>query len=675
MALLAQGFDPSGYTPDYSVANRANEQYYNTQQQGIGTLTQGVVDAQKQQKDLAQKDKEMAAKIKGTLSLLDNAKALYPNFAQQIDSTKLQLSDPGISNLDKTAIAGQVENSLNMMTGESEMRLKERLAGYGGKSAPSYEMKKTSIPTSEGNIELELPYDSRSGRFYDPNTMGPIKDLNKWYNQEPGWEANQQPTSYVPNANSQEFQTASLDPSKYQATAFGNRVDAQGRPLDQTTANDYAIGAMAKVKGDENISSSGAPYRGLSDKLPTIATSDFPVGTKLNIVSNLFPQGRQFEVAGTGPKKGRLDFRADTIDEYNKLADQKITGISIVGQGQQQTPQGAIGEAASMSRPITQEEQANAIRVAAESADRTTASIGTTPPPATGDAIPVSQTETKPRPRSIGRLVLTKEQEQAASANAEIQALKQTLEGYGVKLPEAMREGILNARELKDPYQLKAYADTLKGMADAAQKTTTALAPITEKERIDVEKLAKLKQEQKAQGEIDRQIVFRNIDGIRKIAEGMPGEGGFVSSVKGNIGGWLPQSEQSRLDKLVTGVKSFAKLDKIQKMRASSPTGSTGLGPVSDYEGKGIEASATPLDSRAKPSDVLKDVLNLKKDILDMAHGTRQQRTEMMKLGIINKDQFNKAESEYNDPKLWSENDTGILSEEQQKAVNEFKKK
>lgn len=674
MPLLAQGFKPT-YLPDYSVANQANQQFA-AQQQGIFTgLEKQATDYVKEQKDLAQKDKEMAAKIKGTLSLLDNAKALYPSFAQQIDATKLQLSDPGMSNLDKTAIAGQVENSLNMMTGESEMRLKERIARYGGRSASSYEMKKTSIPTSEGNVELELPYDSRSGRFHDPNTMGPIKDLNKWYNQEPGWEVDQEPTSYVPAANSQEFQTASLDPSKYQATAFGNRVDAQGRPLDKTTANDYASGAMAKVKGDENISSSGAPYRGLSDKLPTIATADFPVGTKLNIVSNLFPQGRQFEVAGTGPKKGRLDFRADTIDEYNKLANQKITGISVIGQGQQQTPQGAIGEAASMSRPITQEEQANAIRVAAESADRATASTGITPTPATGDAIPVNQAETKPRPRSIGKLVLTKEQEQAASSNAEIQALRQTLDGYGVKLPDAMREGILNARESKDPYQLKAYADTLKGMADAAQKTTTALAPITEKERIDAEKLAKLKQEQKAQGEIDRQIVFRNIDEIKKITSEMPGEGGLIASGKGFVSGWLPQTSQARLDKLVTGVKSFAKMDKIQKMRAASPTGNTGLGPVSDYEGKGIEAEATPLSSTAKPSDILKDVSNLKKNILDMAHGTRQQRTEMMKLGIITKDQFNKAESEYDDPKVWSENDTGILSEEQQKAVNEFKKK
>lgn len=115
MALLAQGFDPSGYTPSYAVANAANEQMFQNQQQGIGTLVKGINDAQKQQKDLVQKDKEMAAKIKGTMSLLDNAKALYPNLGGQIDSTILQLSDPSLSNLDKLGIAGQSENILNMI--------------------------------------------------------------------------------------------------------------------------------------------------------------------------------------------------------------------------------------------------------------------------------------------------------------------------------------------------------------------------------------------------------------------------------------------------------------------------------------------------------------------------------------------------------------------------------
>ena len=115
MALLAQGFDPSGYTPSYAVANAANQDLFNRQTAAQQEVQGAITDYEKEQKALAQKDKEMAAKIKGTLSLLDNAKALYPNFAERIDATKLQLSDPSISTLDKLSIAGQSENILNMI--------------------------------------------------------------------------------------------------------------------------------------------------------------------------------------------------------------------------------------------------------------------------------------------------------------------------------------------------------------------------------------------------------------------------------------------------------------------------------------------------------------------------------------------------------------------------------
>jgi len=161
MALLAQGFDPSGYTPSYAVANAANEQFFQRQQQGVESLTKGIVDAQKEQTDLAKKDKEMAAKIKGTISLLDNAKALYPDFAERIDATKLQLSDPSLSNLDKLGIAGNVESSLNMMVTKgseatktalqiAEMQQRERMARSG--AGP------------KAKTELRTMYDAQLGR-------------------------------------------------------------------------------------------------------------------------------------------------------------------------------------------------------------------------------------------------------------------------------------------------------------------------------------------------------------------------------------------------------------------------------------------------------------------------------------------------------------------------------
>ena len=76
MALLGQGYDASSYTPSYAVANAANNQLFQSKQQGLQDVQSGIADYQKQQKDLVQKDKELAAKIKGTISLLDNAKGI-----------------------------------------------------------------------------------------------------------------------------------------------------------------------------------------------------------------------------------------------------------------------------------------------------------------------------------------------------------------------------------------------------------------------------------------------------------------------------------------------------------------------------------------------------------------------------------------------------------------------
>jgi hypothetical protein len=127
MALLAQGFDPSGYTPSYAVANAANQELFNRQSAAQQEVQGAITDYQKEQKALAQKDKEMAAKIKGTISLLDNAKALYPDFAERIDATKLQLVDPSLSSLDKLGIAGNVEGSLNMMVTKGSDAMKNKL--------------------------------------------------------------------------------------------------------------------------------------------------------------------------------------------------------------------------------------------------------------------------------------------------------------------------------------------------------------------------------------------------------------------------------------------------------------------------------------------------------------------------------------------------------------------
>lgn len=191
MALLAQGFDPSGYTPSYAVANAANEQMFQNQQQGIGTLVKGINDAQKQQKDLVQKDKEMAAKIKGTMSLLDNAKGIYTEFAPQIDAMKVQLADPSISNLDKAALSDQVTNSLNMFAQVGTEGVKTKLIEAQIKQAEAQaeaagKERTTGTIIQDGKpITVYGTTDIRTNKFIpdtvqEQNATSNVSDLTSW---------------------------------------------------------------------------------------------------------------------------------------------------------------------------------------------------------------------------------------------------------------------------------------------------------------------------------------------------------------------------------------------------------------------------------------------------------------------------------------------------------------
>jgi TP901 family phage tail tape measure protein len=113
--------------------------------------------------------------------------------------------------------------------------------------------------------------------------------------------------------------------SSFRATAFG-RPD-----IDATTAQEIRSGQFKKMGGDINIGSGGIRYAGLSSNLPTVAvhpSSGFKAGDRISVISNLFPNGREFLVAGTGPAPGRLDFFSDNKQEYRQLAGQRIQSVT-----------------------------------------------------------------------------------------------------------------------------------------------------------------------------------------------------------------------------------------------------------------------------------------------------------------------------------------------------------
>ena len=108
------------------------------------------------------------------------------------------------------------------------------------------------------------------------------------------------------------------------STAFGSAA------IDPTTAKEIDDGTMARVKGDPKRGSSGMLYRGLEADIPTVAvhkSSGLKAKDYIKVTSDLFPEGKIFQVAGTGPAPGRLDFYSSDKEQYNNFASQKLQSV------------------------------------------------------------------------------------------------------------------------------------------------------------------------------------------------------------------------------------------------------------------------------------------------------------------------------------------------------------
>lgn len=147
MALLGSSVDPSLFSNDYSGFARAGAiqgQMYADIGKQIGSTVESVgKDYATEQK----KAKEIAANIKGSLTLLDNAKGIYKDLAPQIDSIKTKLIDPSISDEEKLVLSRQVEPLVNMYANYGMEGAKIRLMEAQAAEASAGRAPKTELTT------------------------------------------------------------------------------------------------------------------------------------------------------------------------------------------------------------------------------------------------------------------------------------------------------------------------------------------------------------------------------------------------------------------------------------------------------------------------------------------------------------------------------------------------
>lgn len=142
---------------------------------------------------------------------------------------------------------------------------------------------------------------------------------------------------------------------------------------------------------------------------------------------------------------------------------------------------------------------------------------------------------------------------------------------------------------------------------------------------------AAVKQEEKKKEEEERKktaqqisertgdVVFTDASRAIKILD-KPAVSGKLAPSISKIMSNIPGTEDYELERAIETIKANIGFDKLQQMRAISPTGGA-LGQVSDFENKLLQATAGNLDI-GQPREVLKD--NIKRVVnqyLDVVHG------------------------------------------------------
>jgi hypothetical protein len=208
------------------------------------TGSQGIADLTGQVKDYFKQQGEKKKLVKQSSLQIDAALQLFPDLAPSLQSVKERMRDENIPLADRAAEAEVVANLINMGVGEMRNRsnmsiqqeqamadaiykqqqlgLQERRtrateykASQAGK--PSYEIKKATITTPTGEVlEQDMPFNPKTGRFFDASKGKEILDINAWGLGKDAYAEDMPPTSQInydqlPSSNNFGFTSKTRD--------------------------------------------------------------------------------------------------------------------------------------------------------------------------------------------------------------------------------------------------------------------------------------------------------------------------------------------------------------------------------------------------------------------------------------------------------------------------------
>ena len=110
----------------------------------------------------------------------------------------------------------------------------------------------------------------------------------------------------------------------------------------------------------------------------------------------------------------------------------------------------------------------------------------------------------------------------------------------------------------------------------------------------------------------------------------------------------FPGTQEYKLkNQILPAIKDSIALSSLKQLKAASPTGASGLGSLTEKEGKRLENMYGVLDVGGDKVTLKNDIKRLKQTAFDYIHGSKSEREEALANGDITKDQNDQVEQMY----------------------------
>ena len=133
----------------------------------------------------------------------------------------------------------------------------------------------------------------------------------------------------------------------------------------------------------------------------------------------------------------------------------------------------------------------------------------------------------------------------------------------------------------------------------------------------------------------------------------------FASPVRKAFGAF-GMEEQAEAQSSLDTVTANLKFEALSALRKSSPSGASGLGQVTQNEFTALADQWGALKLTGDPEKIKERAIRVKKQLLDIVHGSQKHRDLLLKKSVITEQQYNEIQSQYPGSKVASQEDANL---------------